>query len=248
MLEAFAARRLIVLDDDRAQICHDSLLSAWPRLRTWLEEDQASWILHGQLADDAAAWHEHHGDPSFLYRGTQLATLQEAAARWSTGPGRSPALSATQGEFLRASQSSAARSARRRRSGVAALALLTVAALIASVFAFQQRSHELGQRNQAIYNEVSAEALQASATDPSLAAELTLADYRMHPTPDLASQLITTENTPLSTPLTAHSNSPSSQSHSARWAHPGQRRRQRHDPPVGCEQPAASAAARPTRD
>ena len=208
VLEAFAARRLIVLDADRAQICHDALLSAWPRLRTWLEEDQASWILHGQLADDAAAWHERHGDPSFLYRGTQLNTVQQAATRWSTGPGRSPVLSTTQEEFLRASHRAAARQTRRRRSRVGVLALLTVAALIASAFAFQQRSRELWQRNQAIYNEVSAEALQASAADPSLAAELTLADYRMQPTPDLASQLITTENTPLSTPLTTHSNNP----------------------------------------
>ena len=202
VLEAFAARRLIVLDGDRAQISHDALLSAWPRLRGWLEEDQASWILHGQLADDAAAWHDHHGDPSFLYRGTQLAALEQATARWSASPGQSPAMSTVQGDFLRTSQRAATRGVRRRRGGVAVLALLTVAAMAASGLAFQQRSHYLQQRNHAIYNEVTAEALQATATNPSLAAQLTLAAYRMQPTEGLASQLISTENIPLATPLT----------------------------------------------
>ena len=69
VLDAFAAERLAVLDEDTAQLSHDVLLRSWPRLRGWLEEDQASWIVHGQLADAAAAWHDSDDDPSFLYRG-----------------------------------------------------------------------------------------------------------------------------------------------------------------------------------
>jgi hypothetical protein len=42
VLDAFAAERLAVLDEDRAQLAHDVLLRAWPRLHDWLEEDQAS--------------------------------------------------------------------------------------------------------------------------------------------------------------------------------------------------------------
>ncbi|HEV3292117.1 MAG TPA: AAA family ATPase, partial [Streptosporangiaceae bacterium] len=208
VLDAFAAERLTVLDGDKAQLSHDVLLRAWPQLRGWLEEDQASWILYGQLGDAAAAWQDGHHDPSFLYRGAQLATLQQAVARWSASPGRYPALTGTQDDFLRASQRAASRGTRRRRSGVAALTLLTVAALLASAFAFQQRSSYLRQRDQAIFNETSAEAFQISATNPSLAAQLTLAAYRMQPTQDLATQLLDTENIPLSTPLATNSNSP----------------------------------------
>ena len=208
VLDAFAAERLTVLDGDKAQLSHDVLLRAWPRLRGWLEEDQASWILYGQLADAAAAWHDSHGDPSFLYRGAQLTTLQQAVTRWSASPGRYPALTGTQDDFLRASQRAATRGTRRRRSSVAALALLTVAAMLASAFAFQQRSSYLRQRDQAIFNETSAEAFQVSATNPSLAAQLTLAAYRMQPTQDLATQLLGTENIPLSIPLATNSNSP----------------------------------------
>ena len=42
VLGAFARACLMVLDADGAEIAHDVLLQAWPRLRDWLEEDQAS--------------------------------------------------------------------------------------------------------------------------------------------------------------------------------------------------------------
>ncbi len=202
VLEAFAAQRLIVLNDGTAQISHDVLLSAWPKLRGWLKDDQASWILHGQLADDADAWHDSHDDPSFLYRGTHLAALRLAATRWSASPARYPALTGTQRGFLRASERAATRRARQRWSAVAVLAVLTVVALITSFLFFQQRTTALRQRNQAIYQEIIADALQLGTSDTSLAAQLNLAAYRMQPTQDLASRLLSTENTPLSTPLT----------------------------------------------
>ena len=207
VLEAFAQTRLIVVNDDQAQIAHDILLRAWPRLRAWLEEDQASWILHGQLADDAAAWHGHNDDSSFLYRGTQLAAVQQATSTWAANPARYPALTSTQRDFLHASQNAVTRSARRRRSAVAILAVLALVASIASVFAFQQRTSALRARDQAVYNAVVAEALQASATDTSLAAQLNLAAYRMKPTKTLTSRLLSTENTALSIPLTSSTSS-----------------------------------------
>jgi WD40 repeat protein/class 3 adenylate cyclase len=203
VLDAFAAERLAVLDEGRAQISHDVLLRAWPRLRGWLEEDQASWILHGQLADAAAAWHDSHQDPSFLYRGAQLATLQQAVTRWTSSPARSPALTGSQRGFLQASEAAAARSTRRRRGGLALLALLTAVAVAAAGFAFSQRATAVRQRDQAIYNQVIAEALQFAASNTPLAAQLTLAAYRIRPTQDLASRLLNTENTPLSSPLAA---------------------------------------------
>jgi hypothetical protein len=129
VLDGFAAERLAVLDGDTAQLSHDVLLVAWPRLRGWLEQDQASWILHGQLADAAAAWHGSGGDSSFLYRGSQLAALQQAVTRWSADPGRYPALTGIQRDFLRASERAAARSSRRRRRSFAVLAVLTALAV-----------------------------------------------------------------------------------------------------------------------
>ena len=201
VLDAFAAERLTVLDGDRVQLSHDVLLRAWPRLRGWLEEDQASWIQHAQLADAAAAWHDSRQDPSFLYRGAQLAALQQAVTRWSANPARYPALTGTQRNFLHASQRSAARSSYRRRSAFAILVLLTVLAVAASGFAFSQRAAAVRQRDQAIYNQVIAEALQFGTSNTPLAAQLTLAAYRIQPTQNLVSRLLDTEDTPLSLPL-----------------------------------------------
>ena len=203
VLDAFAAERLAVLDDDRAQLSHDVLLRAWPRLRGWLEEDQASWIVHDQLADAAAAWRDSRDDPSFLYRGTQLTALQQAVDRWSANPARSPALAGTQRAFLQASDRAAARSTRRRRGGFALLALLTVLAVAAAGFAYSQRVAAVRQRDQAVYSQVIAEALQYSTSDTPLAAQLTLAAYRIQPSQDLASRLLNTENTPLPETLPA---------------------------------------------
>jgi WD40 repeat protein len=213
VLETFAASRLIVFSEGTgqspgtAQIAHDALLSAWPRLRGWLDDDRATWILHSQLTDDAATWHDNHNDPSFLYRKNQLAASQQAAARWSADPARYPALTTTQRDFLRASQRAATRSSRQRRAAAAVLALLTLAASITSVVAYQQRTTANQQRNLAIYNQVVAEAAQLTPSDPSLAAQLNLTAYRMPITSslasrqDLISRLLATENTPLATPV-----------------------------------------------
>src|SRR5262249_35245816 len=163
-----------------------------------LEEDQGSWILYSQLADATAAWHDSHDDPSFLYRGGQLAALQQAAVRWSANPARSPVLTGTQRDFLAASERSGVRSSRLRRSAIAVLALLTVLALAATGVAFYLRAVADQQRDQANYNEVIAEALQYGTSDSTLAAQLMLAAYRIQPTQDLASRLLNTENIPLS--------------------------------------------------
>src|ERR1019366_2226356 len=46
VLEAFAGKRLLTLNDGTAEISHDVLLHAWPLLGGWLADDQASLILY----------------------------------------------------------------------------------------------------------------------------------------------------------------------------------------------------------
>ena len=203
VLRAFAARRLVALHGDWARISHDTLLRAWPRLRGWLTEDQASWFTYSQLADAAGAWDGRRADPSLLYRGAQLAAVQQAATHWSQTPARAPALTSVQRDFLQASEQADTRTGRRRRSLVALLAVLAIATASAFVVVFQQRNSALQQRDQAIYNQTIAEALKFSASNTPLAAQLELAAYRLQPTRGLASRLLDAENTPLSSPLAA---------------------------------------------
>jgi WD40 repeat protein len=202
VLEAFVAGRLVVIDGGRAQISQDILLRAWPRLRGWLEEDQASSVLYRYVADAADAWHSSGSDSSFLYRTAQLTALQQAATRWSAEPARYPALTSGQLDFLQASERAATRSGRRWRSAIAILAAVTLAVTTALVFVFLQRNTALEQRDQAIYNQTVAEALKFGTSNTPLAARLNLAAYRLKPTQDQASRLLDAENTPLSSALT----------------------------------------------
>ena len=201
VIDLFSAQRLLVLGRDSVEISHDALLQAWKQFRDWLGDDQLDRALYSQVTTDADTWDSNGRDSSYLYRPGRLATIAAAASRWQDAPTRYPPLSATSQAFLDAAHHAARRSTRRRRSGVAILALLTVLAVAASGFAFSQRAAAVRQRDQASYRQLVAEALQFGTSDTPLAAQLNLAAYRIQPTPDLASRLLTTENTPLSSPL-----------------------------------------------
>ena len=203
VIDIFSAHRLLVLGRDSVEISHDVLLQAWKQLRDWLGDDQLDRALYSQVVTDATTWESNRRDSSYLYRPGRLAAIDTAVTRWQDAPARYPPLPTTSKAFLDAAHHVARRTTRRRRSGLAVLALLTALAVAAAGFAFSQRASAVRQRNQAIYNQVIAEALQFGTSDTTRAAQLTLAAYRIQPTQDLASRLLNTENTPLSSPLAA---------------------------------------------
>jgi len=203
VIEVFSAQRLLVLGEDSVEISHDALLQAWKQLQDWLGDDQIDRALYSQVITDADTWEGNGRDSSYLYQPGRLATIDAARARWQDATTRYPPLPATSVAFLDAAHQAARRNIRRRRNGVAILALLTVLAVVASGFAFHQRAVAVQQRDQAIYNQVAAEALEFGTSDTALAAQLNLAAYRIRPTQDLVSRLVNTENTPLPSRLTA---------------------------------------------
>jgi WD40 repeat protein len=188
ILERFAASRLIVLNEGVAEIAHDALLTAWPRLHGWLDEDQASWMLHSQLADDAEQW-RHGRQPDFLYRGVQLADAAAAASTWAANPDRYPALTGPEREFLQVSQRADRRRIRQRWAVMAALAVLFLASLTAAGIAAaaaktanHQRNLTVYQRDLATSDELAAESEQFDATDLATAAQLAAASWDVMPT------------------------------------------------------------------
>jgi len=203
VIDVFSARRLLVLGQDSVEIAHDVLLQAWKQLRDWLGDDQVDRALFSQVVADAQTWDSNGRDTSYLYRPGRQVTIDAAAARWQNAPTRYPRLSATSMAFLGAAHHAARRSDRRRRTGFALLALLTVLAVAASGVALFQRAAAIQQRDQAIYSQVVADALQLGSSDTPLAAQLNLAAYRIQPTQNLASRLLNTENTPLPAALVA---------------------------------------------
>ena len=182
ILEAFAARRLVVLDNSTAQIAHEALLRAWPKLRAWLAEDQATWALSSQLADDAAEWQAQGGDSSFLYRGTQLASVRQAADLWSGDSSRYPALTATQQAFLKASIRAATQATRQRRALSVVLVFLLIASLAGATIAIQKARTANAAALAAVSGQLAAQSETIDAADPFQAAELAAASWRLAPT------------------------------------------------------------------
>jgi len=188
ILEKFAAKRLIVLNEGTAEIAHDALLTAWPRLDSWLDEDQASWRQHSQLADDAEEW-SHVRRPDFLYRGIQLTDIQRATSTWAANPDRCPALTVTEREFLQASERADGRRNLQRLAAVAAVVILLLASLAGAVAATVAANNANHQRNVADYqrklaasDELAAESEQLDATDFAAAAQLAAASWEVLPT------------------------------------------------------------------
>ena len=56
VLATFVGERMITVDADAAQITHDALLTAWPRLRAWIEEDTGQLRDRGRILEGAQAW------------------------------------------------------------------------------------------------------------------------------------------------------------------------------------------------
>ncbi|MCX5215976.1 hypothetical protein OG689_43340 [Kitasatospora sp. NBC_00240] len=202
VVDVFTEGRLLTKDEEFVAITHEALIRAWPLLSSWIGHDRAGNLVRQDLEEAARAWDEASREPTSLYGGNRRA----AADAWvEKHPGE---ISATAQAFLLAADRRERRAVRVRRRVISALSVLLTAALGATGIAVTQtfRAQDsaaaaLRERDQAIYAQVTAEALQLMDSDPSLGAQLALAAYRMKPNPDAASRLISTENTPLATRL-----------------------------------------------
>ena len=204
VLDAFTRARLLTQDQDTVSITHEVLLRAWPRLRTWLDEDRAGNLIRQDLEAAASTWDRDLRAAEALYRGSRM----DAARGWARG--HDADLTGTARDFLAASTRQQHRARRLRRAAVTALAVLTVIAVTTSAVALWQRGSAVRQqatavqqRDQAVYNQTVAEALQLSGSNPALAAQLDIAAADMKPGSGSLSRLVNTENTPLPAKLTA---------------------------------------------
>ncbi|WP_090940155.1 WD40 repeat domain-containing protein [Nonomuraea jiangxiensis] len=191
VLESFAARRLVVLGEDTAEIAHDCLLLAWPRLRGWLGQDEADHAMRSQLLADAEHWDRHGRDRSFLYRGARLTAAQQARARWRAAPDRFPALERAGEDFLRAGEEATAlraRAAARRRgwarAAVSGLVVLSVVAVVAAVAAVRSAGTAETRRREALSRQVAAQSVALTGMGVVLPGLLAVAAHQISPTPE----------------------------------------------------------------
>jgi WD40 repeat protein/ABC-type lipoprotein export system ATPase subunit len=193
---AFATARLITVDGDSAQIAHEALIQAWTRLRGWIEEDRAGLLVQHQLSLAAHEWERANRDPGSLYRGKRLIT----ARQWLDDPDRQANLSTSERQFLAAS----ARAVRRRKASIAAVAVVTVAALAAGVVAVWQSRNAAHQEALITSRQIALRADALRDGDPAAALQLSLSAYRIAPTAEARAALIASYPKPYPTILPGH--------------------------------------------
>jgi DNA-binding SARP family transcriptional activator/WD40 repeat protein len=148
VVETFVRRRLLSLDGDRLEVAHEALLTEWPRLARWLDDDAAGRAVRRHLVPAVRDWAARGRPDDELYRGARLA----AALDWAAGDDADP--TPLERQFLDASQERAdaelreaheqvvrERWARRRTRRLAlGLSVVLVMALVATLLAvrFQQ--------------------------------------------------------------------------------------------------------------
>jgi WD40 repeat protein/energy-coupling factor transporter ATP-binding protein EcfA2 len=200
VLDRYVERRLITVDADTVDISHEALIMAWPRLREWIDADRTGLRVHRHLTESAQAWHEGNRDSDALYRGTRLATATEWARDHRAD------LNALEQEFLDVSiardlaeQAHSRRRTRRLYQLLVTLAVLTLLAGTLAVIALQQRARANEERDLAISRQVAITANRLREADPALAAQLSLAAYRIAPTLEAQSSLIASSGAPMVT-------------------------------------------------
>ncbi|MFJ4525649.1 helix-turn-helix domain-containing protein [Streptomyces sp. NPDC088810] len=211
VLQALSAARLLTFDNDAVDLAHEALLTAWPRLRGWIETDRERLRAHRKLTEAARAWEELGRDAGALYRGTLLDTAQEHFASESAED-----LTDLEQDFLTAcitgreqEEHLAVRTMRRLRALTATLSVLLVLAVTASLLAWQQsrdsdrqRQKADAERQTALSRQLAAQSAALINTNSDLAALLAIHAYRSSPTTQAVESLYAATTIPLRHRLT----------------------------------------------
>jgi WD40 repeat protein/transcriptional regulator with XRE-family HTH domain len=206
VLSVFVGMRMITVDTGSAQLTHDAVLTAWPRLRDWIEQNAESLRERRRIAEGAKAWAEADREEAALWRGSQLATARD----WASSEDRRAELSQQSLEFVDASVAAGTarerlerRRTRRLRSIVAVLTAAVLAVAGVTAYAFSMRQDAVTAERQAVASgrEANSRAIafvadQAAKTDPAAAAQLAAAGYGVAQTPQATGALLDASDTP----------------------------------------------------
>jgi WD40 repeat protein len=199
VLSRFVEHRLITVSDETAEVSHEALLDAWPRLREWIDANRAGLRIRRRIEEGARAWQDTGRDVSALPRGGQLAIARD----WAADPVNRDSLSEQAAQFVdagiayeRAEREARRHTTRRLRRLVAALTALVLVTAGATGYAWEQRQSANTVRNVADSRELAIEASQLRGQDVSLAAQLSLAAYQATRTPQALASVLESSGTP----------------------------------------------------
>ncbi|MCX2179037.1 hypothetical protein KV205_00605 [Streptomyces sp. SKN60] len=179
VLAAFTARRLLVQERETVSLTHEALLTAWPTLHGWINDDRPRNLLLQDLDAAARAWHGAGREPDALYRGKPLDRAL-AAAPEPPDPAEDDLL---RRDFLNASVRLRRRSARKQRRLVAVLVAFALVAGTAVFLAVRQQGTAETEQRAALAARITTQADGLRTADPALAARLDLVAHRLAPRP-----------------------------------------------------------------
>jgi WD40 repeat protein len=195
VLAKLTEARLLSLGHGSIDIAHEALIRHWPRLRDWLAEDRDGHEIHRQLTEATTSWEALNHDAGALYRGARLALAQAWAARTPA------ALTARERDFLaasRAEQDAARRAARRRisrrRKLVVSFSLLAVLSVISAVVAVL-RTGEVDVQSRLALARAMVTKIPTVADDPQAAMLLAVEAFRLAPSTETRSALLSAQAT-----------------------------------------------------
>jgi WD40 repeat protein/DNA-binding SARP family transcriptional activator len=207
IVDLLVRARLVTTDEDSVELAHEALARAWPRLRSWLDDDASGQRILRHLSAAAGGWESLGRPASELYRGARL----EAALEWRAATRAD--LTDLESAFLDASLAEAtseraamaararmqARQNRRLRVLLGAAAAFLILSLVAGVVALGQRDR--AQRSAAAADTAAevAEARRLSALsltvdDLDQALLLAVEGQRLHDSNDTRTNLLAALN------------------------------------------------------
>jgi DNA-binding SARP family transcriptional activator len=196
VLERFGRARLVThgrdarTGDATVEIAHEALLTRWPRLAAWIEQErEAIWLLR-RLGEAADEWLAHDRDDGFLLTGGRL----EMFASWAAATdlhldaGERALLDASLAERRRSVEAEAARQANERRlerratrwlqALVAVFALAAVASTALLAVVWRQSETAAEERAIATARQLAVAANGRLEADPGLALLLAIESAR----------------------------------------------------------------------
>jgi hypothetical protein len=187
VVELLVSARLLTTDDRTVALAHEALISAWPRLRAWLDEDVAGARLARHLAVAAEDWDSGGRADSDLYRGGRLEAALELAPAGALTPLEQSFLTASS-DLAAAERDTAdqhrrleARQNWRLRRALAATAAGLVPGLIAGALAVDRSLSASRNARAAQVDRLVAQSASLLPTRRDLAALLAVEAYRRRP-------------------------------------------------------------------
>ncbi|WP_129787034.1 helix-turn-helix domain-containing protein [Promicromonospora panici] len=197
VIERLATARLITLGEGVVELAHEALITGWPRLRDWIDQDRERLREQRRLGEAARAWEELDRDPGALYRGTRLERAAELFGGTGGGAQREDDLTRPERAFLTAAlaardaeQGEAIRTTRRFRTLAAALSAFLVLALGAGLLAWQENRASEEEHTRTTARRIAAVAGGLRAADPRAAALLGVAAWQIAPLTESRSALL----------------------------------------------------------